>query len=75
MLLDAASQGLGIALVSRLLSARVREQGLLVALSAREVRGPNWSWLVHRDSEGDALTRSFCDWLLARLEAAAAVAD
>ena len=75
LLLDAASQGLGIALVSRLLSARVREQGLLVALSAREVRGPNWSWLVHRDSEGDALTRSFCDWLLARLEAAAGVAD
>lgn len=63
LLLDAASQGLGIALVSQLLAGHAREQGLLVALADQSVRGPNWSWLVHRDSEGDPLTRSFCGWL------------
>lgn len=69
LLLDAASQGLGIALVSQLLAGRALSQGLLVPLTERTVRGPNWSWLVHRDSEGDPLTQSFCDWLLETLAA------
>ncbi|MCY1451824.1 LysR substrate binding domain protein [compost metagenome] len=68
LLLDAASQELGIALVSQLLAGRARDQGQLVPLAEQTVRGPNWAWLVHRDSEGDPLTRSFCDWLVAALE-------
>ncbi|MCY1397088.1 putative choline sulfate-utilization transcription factor [compost metagenome] len=67
LLLDAASEGLGIALVSRLLATRASEQGLLVPLVEQRVRGPNWSWLVHRDSQNDPLTCSFCDWLVEAL--------
>ncbi|MDH4608085.1 LysR substrate-binding domain-containing protein [Pseudomonas sp. BN102] len=69
LLLDAASQGLGIALVSQLLAGRAHGQGLLVPMAEQRVRGPNWSWLVHRDSQDDPLTRSFCDWLLERFSA------
>jgi LysR family glycine cleavage system transcriptional activator len=32
-------------------------------LSEQRVRGPRWTWLVHRDSENDPLTRQFCAWL------------
>ncbi|MFK0089687.1 LysR substrate-binding domain-containing protein [Pseudomonas sp. NPDC090755] len=63
LLLDAASQGLGIALVSELLAGRAREEGSLVPLTEQDVSGPKWAWLVHRDSEDNALTRSFCQWL------------
>lgn len=63
LLLDAASQGLGIALVSQLLASRACEQGLLMPLAEHSVRGPKWVWLVHRDSESDPLTSSFCRWL------------
>lgn len=63
LLLDAASQGLGIALTSELLSSEARAQGRLLPLVEQRVRGPRWSWLVHRDSEADALTQSFCSWL------------
>lgn len=66
-LLDAASQGLGIALVSALLAEQARVQGSLVALTEQTVRGPKWAWLVHRNSEGEALTVSFCQWLEQRL--------
>ncbi|MGE8362923.1 LysR substrate-binding domain-containing protein [Pseudomonas sp.] len=62
-LLDAASQGLGIALVSQLLADQARRNGLLQPLVEQRVRGPNWAWLIHRDSENDPLTRSFCNWL------------
>ncbi|HBX56206.1 LysR substrate-binding domain-containing protein [Pseudomonas sp. UBA2684] len=62
-LLDAASQGLGIALVSQLLADQARRNSLLQPLVEQSVRGPNWAWLVHRDSESDPLTRSFCNWL------------
>ncbi|WP_339487752.1 LysR substrate-binding domain-containing protein [Pseudomonas sp. EL_65y_Pfl2_R95] len=68
LLLDAATQGLGIALVSQLLASRAQRTGLVVALTEQRVRGSNWSWLVHRDSEDDALTRTFCDWLSAALQ-------
>ncbi|MEO4047832.1 LysR substrate-binding domain-containing protein [Pseudomonas sp. CAU 1711] len=67
LLLDAASGGLGIALVSELLAGAARAQGLLRPLSEQRVRGPKWSWLVHRDSEKDALTQNFCTWLSERL--------
>lgn len=63
LLLDAARQGLGIALTSELLSSEAREQGTLQPLVEQRVRGPRWSWLVHRDSEADPLTQSFCTWL------------
>lgn len=68
LLLDAASQGLGIALTSELLSREAREQGRLLPLVEQRVRGPRWSWLVHRDSEADPLTVSFCQWLAERLQ-------
>lgn len=67
LLLDAASQGLGIALVSELLASDLRSQEQLTPLSARQVRGPRWAWLVHRDSEHDPLAQSFCRWLEQRL--------
>ncbi|MGL4291458.1 MAG: LysR substrate-binding domain-containing protein [Phreatobacter sp.] len=67
LLLDAASQGLGIALVSQLLSGGIRAEGRLAPLTELTIRGPNWAWLVHRDSERDALTRHFCAWLLAAI--------
>lgn len=70
-LLDAACQGLGIALVSELLAARACDQGLLLPLDEARVRGPRWSWLVHQDSAADPLVISFCEWLLASLPAGA----
>ncbi|MGY8829086.1 MAG: LysR substrate-binding domain-containing protein, partial [Pseudomonadales bacterium] len=70
LLLDAASQGLGIALVSQLLADQARRNGLLQPLVEQTVRGPNWAWLVHRDSESSELTRSFSDWLTHNLVAA-----
>lgn len=70
-LLDAACQGLGIALVSELLAARACDQGLLQPLDEARVRGPRWSWLVHKDSAADPLVISFCEWLLASLPAEA----
>ncbi|MGE8500226.1 MAG: LysR substrate-binding domain-containing protein [Pseudomonas sp.] len=72
LLLDAASQGLGIALVSQLLADQARRNGLLQPLVEQRVRGPNWAWLVHRDSESDPLTRSFCNWLENALDCSAA---
>lgn len=74
LLLDAASQGLGIALTSELLSSAAREQGTLQPLVEQRVRGPRWSWLVHRDSEADPLTVSFCQWLAERLQLSPAAA-
>ena len=68
--LDVASQGLGIALVSQLLADQARRSGLLQPLVEQTVRGPNWAWLVHRDSENSELTRSFSDWLSSSLVAA-----
>ncbi len=67
LLLDAACNGLGIALVSELLASTACAQKLLQPLSEQRVRGPRWTWLVHRDSEGDPLTRQFCAWLEHRL--------
>ncbi|WP_416057162.1 LysR family transcriptional regulator [Stenotrophomonas maltophilia] len=67
-LLDAACQGLGIALVSELLAAGARAQGLLQPLDEHRVQGPRWSWLLHDDSARDPLVVSFCNWLLATLE-------
>ncbi|MOA54021.1 LysR substrate binding domain protein [compost metagenome] len=61
--------GLGIALVSQLLSRQARTDGLLQPLVDHTIRGPNWALLTHRDSETNALARSFSDWLVSRLEA------
>ena len=67
LLLDAACAGLGIALVSQLLSRQARADGLLQPLVEATIRGPNWALLTHRDSENDPMTRSFIDWLSANL--------
>ena len=63
LLLEAAGEGLGIALVSQLLARRSVEEGRLQPLSAQRVRGPVWSCLVHRDSQDDPLARQFLEWL------------
>ncbi|MFJ3050216.1 LysR substrate-binding domain-containing protein [Pseudomonas nitroreducens] len=67
LLLDATSQGLGIALVSQLLAGDARQNGLLAPLSEQTVRGPNWSLLVHQQSERNAQALGFCEWLEAAL--------
>ncbi|MCE9849429.1 LysR family transcriptional regulator [Aeromonas allosaccharophila] len=63
LLLEAASAGLGVALVSELLSRPARQQGQLLPLSARRVKGPQWDLLVHQESEGMPECRAFCHWL------------
>ncbi|PTQ73609.1 LysR substrate-binding domain-containing protein [Pseudomonas sp. GV071] len=68
LLLDAACNGLGIALVSQLLAQPALDNGQLRPLVERSIRGPNWAWLIHRDSENSPLTRSFSEWLVARLK-------
>ncbi|MFZ2319644.1 MAG: LysR family transcriptional regulator, partial [Pseudomonas sp.] len=57
-----------IALVSQLLSQQALAKGLLQPLLEQTIRGPNWAWLIHRDSEADPLTRGFCAWLQEQLE-------
>ena len=63
LLLDAACQGLGIALVSERLSRPARQQGLLLSLSTHRVKGPQWHLLVHQESETMPECRAFCRWL------------
>ncbi|NNJ16096.1 LysR family transcriptional regulator [Pseudomonas putida CSV86] len=67
LLLDAACEGHGVALVSQLLAARALEKGLLQPLSEQRVAGVSWVCLVHQDSEKSPLTRSFMGWLRACL--------
>ncbi|MOA61288.1 DNA-binding transcriptional activator GcvA [compost metagenome] len=70
LLLDAAISGLGVALVSELLSQQARENGLLQPLVEQTIRGPNWALLTHRDSEHDPLAQSFSGWLHDNLQGA-----
>jgi LysR family glycine cleavage system transcriptional activator len=67
LLLEAACEGLGIALVSQLLAQRAVAEGQLQALSQQRVRGPAWACLVHRDSQDDPLARQFLAWLRGEL--------
>ena len=67
MLLDAASSGLGIALVSELLSRELVRGNHLQQLSERRIRGPDWVSHVHHDSEKRPSTRSFLDWIRIQL--------
>ena len=67
LLLDAACTGLGIALVSQLLSRQALANGLLQPLVEHTIRGPNWALLTHRDSENNPLARSFSEWLSSNL--------
>ncbi|MEN0106832.1 MAG: LysR substrate-binding domain-containing protein [Pseudomonas sp.] len=67
LLLDAACNGLGIALVSELLAQPALASGQLQPLVPRSIRGPNWAWLIHRDSESSPLTRQFSEWLVGNL--------
>jgi LysR family glycine cleavage system transcriptional activator len=66
LLLDAACAGLGIALVSQLLSRKALADGHLQPLVEQTIRGPNWALLTHRDSENNA--RSFSEWLVGQLQ-------
>ncbi|WP_438868727.1 LysR substrate-binding domain-containing protein [Pseudomonas sp. L1(2025)] len=68
LLLDAVCSGLGIGLVSQLLSRQAQADGLLTPLVEATIRGPGWALLTHRDSENDPLARSFTEWLLMRLQ-------
>ena len=52
-----------MALVSELLSRPARQQGQLLPLSSRRVKGPQWDLLVHQESEGMPECRAFCHWL------------
>jgi LysR family glycine cleavage system transcriptional activator len=67
LLLDAACTGLGIALVSQLLSRQARATGLLQPMVEQTIRGPNWALLTHRDSENIAMARAFTQWLVDNL--------
>ncbi len=67
LLLDAAAAGLGIALVSQLLSQQAQQNGLLQPLVEQTIRGPNWALLTHRDSENDPMARGFSEWLINQL--------
>lgn len=75
LLQDAASAGLGVALVSELLSRPARRQGLLLPLSAHRVTGPRWSLLVHQESESSPQCRAFCHWLEQQFAESAAAMD
>lgn len=70
LLLDAACDGLGVALISQLLAQHAHDRGLLMPLTEQKVRGPNWAWLIHRDSENNPFTQHFCEWLLTQLPSA-----
>ncbi len=69
LLLDAACTGLGIALVSQLLSRQARATGLLQPMVEQTIRGPNWALLTHRDSETTPMARAFTQWLVDNLAA------
>ncbi|MGE8153270.1 LysR substrate-binding domain-containing protein [Pseudomonas vancouverensis] len=69
LLLDAACSGLGIALVSQLLSRQAQANGLLQPMVDQTIRGPNWALLTHRDSENSPMARSFSEWLVNSLAA------
>lgn len=68
LLLDAACAGLGMALVSQLLSHQALANGSLTPLVEQTIRGPNWALLTHRDSENNPLARSFSEWLVNNLQ-------
>lgn len=68
LLLDAVCTGLGIGLVSQLLSHQARAAGVLTPLVDATIRGPSWALLTHRGSENDPLARSFTAWLLSHLQ-------
>ncbi|MFY0730745.1 LysR substrate-binding domain-containing protein [Pseudomonas sp. NFX15] len=67
LLLDAACSGLGIALVSQLLSRQAQATGLLQPMVEQTIRGPNWALLTHRDSENTPMARAFTEWLVTNL--------
>jgi len=66
MVIEAASAGLGVALVRRLHAEEALEAGRLVRISATEVKTPYRCYLVWRhDSPRVAQIRRFADWILA----------
>ncbi len=67
LLLDAACSGLGIALVSQLLSRAAIGDGLLQPLSEQRIAGPVWASLIHRDSEKFPATGLLYHWICREL--------
>ena len=66
MVIEAASAGLGVALVRRLHAEEALEAGRLVRISATEVKTPYRCCLVWRDDNPRvAQIRRFADWILA----------
>jgi len=66
MVIEAASAGLGVALVRRLHAEEALEAGRLVRISATEVKTPYRCYLVWRDDNPRvAQIRRFADWILA----------
>ncbi|HZZ88618.1 MAG TPA: LysR substrate-binding domain-containing protein [Caulobacteraceae bacterium] len=66
MVIEAASAGLGVALVRRLHADEALEAGRLVRISATEIKTPYRCYLVWRDDNPRvAQIRRFADWILA----------
>jgi LysR family glycine cleavage system transcriptional activator len=66
MVIEAASAGLGVALVRRLHADEALEAGRLVRISPTEVKTPYRCYLVWRDDNPRvAQIRRFADWILA----------
>ncbi len=66
LVIEAASAGLGVALVRRLHAEEALEAGRLVRISATEVKTPYRCYLVWRDDNPRvAQIRRFADWILA----------
>jgi LysR family glycine cleavage system transcriptional activator len=66
LVIEAASAGLGVALVRRLHADEALEAGRLVRISATEIRTPYRCYLVWRDDNPRvAQIRRFADWILA----------
>ena len=63
VLLDAACEGLGVALVSQLLSRHAIVHGQLLSLSEFSIKGPSWSCSIHQNNEHNPLSKRFCAWL------------
>jgi LysR family glycine cleavage system transcriptional activator len=66
MVIEAASAGLGVALVRRLHADEALEAGRLVRISATEIKTPYRCYLVWRDDNPRvAQIRRFADWIFA----------
>ncbi|UDN37609.1 LysR family transcriptional regulator [Proteus sp. NMG38-2] len=63
LLLDAICQGLGIGLVSQLLTLQVKKDKKISSLSKHSIKGNVWSCLIHHEREPGLMTQYFLQWL------------